>query len=118
MEICLSTLRALLLAAADVDGGELQEAEADHDREAWEERVRSISESENIGGKEASSKEVENRGRKDNEGIGEGKDQCGKEEQGKKASLNIEGPDQAMDHLHQRLSQLPQQGKALHDNRK
>ena len=58
MEICLSTLRALLLAAADVDGGELQEAEADHDREAWEERVRSISESENIGGKEASSKEV------------------------------------------------------------
>ena len=117
MEVRLSTLRSLLFAAADIDGGEFQEAKAGQDWEAGKKGIGWVSEPENVRGKEAGSKKAENGSWENDKRIGEGEDQGGQEKQGKEASLDIESPDKAMDHLHQRLPQLPQKREALNDNR-
>ena len=80
MEVCLSTLRALLLSAAHVDRRKLQEAEADQDRETGKERVRCVPKPENVGGKKTGNKKTENRGGENDEGVGEGNDEGGEEE--------------------------------------
>ena len=80
MEVCLSTLRALLLSAAHVDRRKLQEAETDQDRQTGKERVWCVPEPENVRGKKTGSKKTENGGGENDEGVGEGNDEGGEEE--------------------------------------
>ena len=80
MEVCLSTLRALLLSAAHVDRRKFQEAEADQDRQTGKERVWGVPESENVRGKKTGGKKTENRGGENDKGVGKGNDEGGEEE--------------------------------------